>query len=181
MNINLKWLGKAIGWVEDDLEENNAESIGGVLQKASGRVTQTAVTDKKPIFRKPLPAGAQTADLLIIEPRNHTEDARKIGEYLKAGYMVLINTKYLDVQMISHLLAFVSGTLAAFDGLIWDIGGGVWLCTPRSVHVVDKQQNDVIFTEEQVADVGAEEPELEPAAATGTYSAQPYSAAYLET
>lgn len=99
--------------------------------------------------KKALESLSQNMGIVITEPRSYEEDSRLISGYLKDGHVVVINLKYLDAPTGKRLVDFVCGTIYAFEGYVKKLGGNIFLCTPGSINVVDNQQEDVIFNDEQ--------------------------------
>ncbi|MDR2430840.1 MAG: cell division protein SepF [Candidatus Margulisbacteria bacterium] len=109
----------------------------------------------------------EKTNILIIEPRNLDTDSQEILRLLKEGHVVIINNKYLDTPNTRTLMDRVLGVVYAFDGNLQKIGGGIFLCAPRSVNVVDDAQNEIIFNEDFAPAPAA--PVQAAYAATGTY------------
>lgn len=154
---------------------------GNVLQTMTANpVPQPPVEEKPKAVKIPVPLDRERTNILIIEPRNLDTDAQDILRLLKEGHVVLINNKYLDTPSTRTLMDRVLGVVYAFDGCMQKIGGGIFLCAPRTVNVIDNQQNDVVFNDDFVQPETPVTPVQTPVyAATGTYdnSASAYTSA----
>ncbi|MDR1453368.1 MAG: cell division protein SepF [Candidatus Margulisbacteria bacterium] len=147
------------------------------LKAATARVTQTPVKSEPRVW-KPQPVRSLAANVWLAEPRNAGADARDIVSALRAGYMVLINYKYLDVQTARQLIDFVGGAVYGNNGICRKIGANVILCATVNLNLEDGSQSA-----EDLLNAAPETPAEQPApeagqylAATGTYTAQPYAA-----
>jgi FtsZ-interacting cell division protein YlmF len=147
------------------------------LKAAAARVTSTPVKSEPRVW-KPQPVRSLAANVWLAEPRNADADARDIVTALRAGYIVLINYKYLDVQTARQLIDFVGGAVYGNNGICRKIGANVILCATVSLNLEDGSQNA-----EDLLNAAPEAPLEQPApeasqylAATGTYAAQPYPA-----
>jgi len=153
-----------------------AGKVMPAMTAASAPQAPAAIPPEAPKAVKiPVPLDRERTNILIVEPRNLDADAQDILRLLKEGHVLLINNKYLDTPNTRTLMDRVLGVVYAFDGCMQKIGGGIFLCAPRTVNVVDNQQNDVIFNDDFVQ---MEPPPVAPVtpvqtqyAATGTYSA----------
>ncbi|MDR1997570.1 MAG: cell division protein SepF [Candidatus Margulisbacteria bacterium] len=150
-----------------------------VLPVPAGSVPPPVVEEKRAV-KIPVPLDKEKTNILLIEPRNLEADSQDILRLLKEGHVVLINNKYLDAPSTRTLMDRVLGVVYAFDGCLQKIGGGIFLCAPRSVNVIDNQQNDVIFNEDFVQPESPQPaaPVQTPYAATGTYNATAAQPAY---
>jgi FtsZ-interacting cell division protein YlmF len=154
------------------------EAAASPLKTTSARVTQTPVKSEPRVW-KPQPVRSLAANVWLAEPRNADTDARDIVSALRAGYIVLINYKYLDVQAARQLIDFVGGAVYGNNGICRKIGANVILCATINLNLEDGSQNaeDLLNA---APEIPAEQPALEAGqylAATGTYAAQPYQSA----
>jgi FtsZ-interacting cell division protein YlmF len=147
------------------------------LKAVTARVAQTPVRAEPRVW-KPQPVRSPAANVWLAEPRNADADARDIVSALRAGYIVLINYKYLDVQTARQLIDFVGGAVYGNNGICRKIGANVILCATVNLNLEDGSQSaeDLL---NPAPEIPAEQPALESGqylAATGTYAAQPYAA-----
>jgi FtsZ-interacting cell division protein YlmF len=154
---------------------DNTPETAAPLKTATARVTQTPVKSEPRVW-KPQPVRSLAANVWLAEPRNADADARDIVAALRAGYIVLINYKYLDVQAARQLIDFVGGAVYGNNGICRKIGANVILCATVNLNLEDGSQNA-----EDLLNAAPETPLEQPApeqylAATGTYAAQPYAA-----
>ena len=153
------------------------EAAVSPLKTASARVTQAPVKSEPRVW-KPQPVRSLAANVWLAEPRNADADARDIVAALRAGYIVLINYKYLDVQAARQLIDFVGGAVYGNNGICRKIGANVILCATVNLNLEDGSQST-----EDLLNAAPETPLEQPVpeagqylAATGTYAAQPYAA-----
>ncbi len=72
--------------------------------------------------------------MILLEPRAYSE-SQQIAEYLKANNSVVVNFKRVTPDQAKRIVDFLSGTLYAIDGDLQQLGGGIFLCTPKSIDV----------------------------------------------
>ena len=86
--------------------------------------------------------------IILLEPRAFSE-SQDIADYLKRNNSVVVNLKRVTPEQAKRIVDFLSGTLYAIDGGLQKLGGGIFLCTPRTV-----QTDGVIGDEDNNAKPG---------------------------
>lgn len=72
--------------------------------------------------------------MILLEPRAYSE-SQQIADFLKNNNSVVVNLKRVTPEQAKRIVDFLSGTLYAIDGDLQKLGGGIFLCTPKSVNV----------------------------------------------
>ena len=72
--------------------------------------------------------------MILLEPRAYSE-SQQIADFLKNNNSVVVNLKRVTPEQAKRIVDFLSGTLYAIDGDLQKLGGGICLCTPKSVNV----------------------------------------------
>lgn len=105
MAINLK---KIINGDEEEFDEENETSV---------------VSDD-----------SSNGKMILLEPRAYSE-SQQIADHLKKNNTVVVNMKRVTPDQAKRIVDFLSGTVYALGGDLQKIGGGIFLCTPKSVNV----------------------------------------------
>ena len=105
MAINLK---KIINGDEEEFDEENEVGVAG-KDTTSGK-------------------------MILLEPRAYSE-SQQIADHLKKNNTVVVNMKRVTPDQAKRIVDFLSGTVYALGGDLQKIGGGIFLCTPKSVNV----------------------------------------------
>ena len=79
--------------------------------------------------------------MILLEPRAYSE-AQQIADHLKKRNTVVVNLKRVTADQAKRIMDFLSGTIYAIKGNIQKIGSGIFLCTPKDVHVQGKITDD---------------------------------------
>ena len=79
--------------------------------------------------------------MILLEPRAYSE-AQQIADYLKANSAVVVNLKRVTPDQAKRIVDFLSGTLYAIEGDLQKLGGGIFLCTPKSINVEGSISDD---------------------------------------
>ena len=72
--------------------------------------------------------------MILLEPRAYSE-SQQIADHLKKNNTVVVNMKRVTPDQAKRIVDFLSGTVYALGGDLQKIGGGIFLCTPKSVNV----------------------------------------------
>lgn len=72
--------------------------------------------------------------MILLEPRAYSE-SQQIADYLKSNSSVVVNLKRVTPDQAKRIVDFLSGTLYAIEGDLQKLGGGIFLCTPKSIAV----------------------------------------------
>ena len=72
--------------------------------------------------------------MILLEPRAYSE-SQQIADYLKGNSSVVVNLKRVTPEQAKRIVDFLSGTLYAIEGDLQKLGGGIFLCTPKSMSV----------------------------------------------
>lgn len=79
-------------------------------------------------------AGFGNGDMVLVEPRAYSE-SQAIVDNLKKRNSVVVNLKRVTNDQAKRIIDFLSGALYALGGEIQKLGNGIYLCTPKTVHV----------------------------------------------
>lgn len=83
---------------------------------------------------KGLTGGLGNGDMVLVEPRAYSE-SQAIVDNLKKRNSVVVNLKRVTNDQAKRIIDFLSGALYALGGDIQKLGNGIYLCTPKNVHV----------------------------------------------
>ncbi len=75
--------------------------------------------------------------MILLEPRAYSE-SQQIADHLKNRNSVVVNLKRVTSDQAKRIIDFLTGTLYAIGGDLQNIGGGIYLCTPKNVSVQGK-------------------------------------------
>ena len=75
--------------------------------------------------------------MILLEPRAYSE-SQQIADYLKTNSSVVVNLRRVTPDQATRIVDFLSGTIYAIEGDLQKLGGGIFLCTPKSVNVEGK-------------------------------------------
>ena len=79
--------------------------------------------------------------MILLEPRAYSE-SQQIADYLKGNSSVVVNLKRVTPDQAKRIVDFLSGTIYAIGGDLQKLGGGIFLCTPKSISVEGKISDD---------------------------------------
>lgn len=79
--------------------------------------------------------------MILLEPRAYSE-SQQIADYLKNNSSVVVNLKRVTPDQAKRIVDFLSGTIYAIGGDLQKLGGGIFLCTPKSMSVEGKISDD---------------------------------------
>ncbi|MBQ7104841.1 MAG: cell division protein SepF [Bacilli bacterium] len=79
--------------------------------------------------------------MILLEPRAYSE-SQQIADYLKSNSSVVVNLKRVTPDQAKRIVDFLSGTLYAIEGDLQKLGGGIFLCTPKSINVEGSISDD---------------------------------------
>ncbi len=83
--------------------------------------------------------------MILLEPRAYSE-SQQIADYLKNNSSVVVNLKRVTPDQAKRIVDFLSGTIYAIGGDLQKLGGGIFLCTPKSINVEGKISDDTVST-----------------------------------
>lgn len=72
--------------------------------------------------------------MILIEPRAYSE-SQQIADHLKRRNAVVVNLKRVTPDQAKRIVDFLSGTIYAIGGKIEKLGGGIFLCAPKSLPI----------------------------------------------
>lgn len=81
--------------------------------------------------------------MILLEPRAYSE-SQQIADYLKENSSVVVNLKRVTPDQAKRIVDFLSGTIYAIGGDLQKLGGGIFLCTPKSINVEGKISDDAV-------------------------------------
>ena len=79
--------------------------------------------------------------MILLEPRAYSE-SQQIADYLKGNSSVVVNLKRVTPDQAKRIEDFLSGCIYAIGGDLQKLGGGIFLCTPKSISVEGKISDD---------------------------------------
>lgn len=79
--------------------------------------------------------------MILLEPRAYSE-SQQIADYLKNNSSVVVNLKRVTPDQAKRIVDFLSGTIYAIGGDLQKLGGGIFLCTPKSMSIEGKISDD---------------------------------------
>lgn len=79
--------------------------------------------------------------MILLEPRAYSE-SQQIADYLKGNSSVVVNLKRVTPDQAKRIVDFLSGTIYAIGGDLQKLGGGIFLCTPKTISVEGKISDD---------------------------------------
>ncbi len=74
------------------------------------------------------------SDVVIISPKSF-EDPLTVASYIKRGNPVVVNIKNLDNATGKRFVDILCGTAYAFDGMMYRLGGTIFLFTPAHMGI----------------------------------------------
>jgi len=117
-----KWLDKITGVPSDDTDYSDNEI---------NTSNDTYVAEDRNSANK----------MILLEPRAYSE-SQQIADYLKSNSSVVVNLKRVTPDQAKRIVDFLSGTLYAIEGDLQKLGGGIFLCTPKSINVEGSISDD---------------------------------------
>jgi len=90
---------------------------------------------------------ASGTEMVLCEPKSH-EDSVLLSSYIKEGKPIIVNLKYLDAVSGKRLIDFVCGTVYAFEGHMQKLGSNIFLFTPCTIGIVNKQHDELEFNQD---------------------------------
>ncbi|MBR1385513.1 MAG: cell division protein SepF [Bacilli bacterium] len=106
------------------------EKFTGNNQEENGYEELTDETVASKVVRK-------DNTMILLEPRAYSE-SQQIADYLKTNSSVVVNLRRVTPDQAKRIVDFLSGTIYAIEGDLQKLGGGIFLCTPKSVNVEGK-------------------------------------------
>lgn len=116
-----KWMDKITGVDSDDPVDSDIENTGRV-----------------PIVPEEI---SNNNKMILLEPRAYSE-SQQIADYLKSGSSVVVNLKRVTPEQAYRIVDFLSGALYAIEGDMQKLGGGIFLCTPKTMSVEGSISDD---------------------------------------
>ena len=83
---------------------------------------------------QPRPAARSLGQVHIVEPRAY-DDAKEIGDKLRASVPVIMNLQGIEEDLFKRLTAFASGLAYGLEGRVQRLAPRVYLITPANVEV----------------------------------------------
>jgi cell division inhibitor SepF len=125
-----------LGLVEEDefddemqsYEEPPRESSSTIRKISREEAPMAAPRQAPPAQPKPL------GQVHIVEPRSY-EDAKEIGDKLRASVPVIMNLQGIEEDLFKRLTAFASGLAYGLEGRVQRLAPRVYLITPANVEV----------------------------------------------
>ena len=115
---------------EDDLEEEMHAYEEPPRESSSSTIRKITREDVPAV--QPRPAAKSLGQVHIVEPRAY-DDAKEIGDKLRASVPVIMNLQGIEEDLFKRLTAFASGL--AYEGRVQRLAPRVYLITPANVEV----------------------------------------------
>lgn len=76
--------------------------------------------------------GTSLTDVFLVNPKSF-DDADGAIIRLKAGHLVLVNTKHLTTNSSQRIIDYLAGSVQSLDGQFTEAGNGVYLFSPSTL------------------------------------------------
>lgn len=76
--------------------------------------------------------GTSLTDVFLSNPKSFG-DADEAITCLKAGQLILVNTKHLTANSAQRIIDYLNGSVHSVDGQFTEVGNGVYLFSPPSM------------------------------------------------
>lgn len=86
-------------------------------------------------------AGGSSNKVVLISPRAFSE-SQTVADQLKKRNAVIVSLKKVTNDQARRIIDFLSGTLYAIGGDLQQLGGGIYLCTPKNIDVDGRIQEE---------------------------------------
>ena len=117
---------------EDDLEEEVQAYEEPPRESSSSTIRKISREDVPTV--QPRPAARSLGQVHIVEPRAY-DDAKEIGDKLRADVPVIMNLQGIEEDLFKRLTAFASGLAYGLEGRVQRLAPRVYLITPANVEV----------------------------------------------
>jgi cell division inhibitor SepF len=117
---------------EDDLEEEVQAYEEPPRESSSSTIRKISREDVPTV--QPRPAARSLGQVHIVEPRAY-DDAKEIGDKLRASVPVIMNLQGIEEDLFKRLTAFASGLAYGLEGRVQRLAPRVYLITPANVEV----------------------------------------------
>ena len=111
-------------------QENFKKVIGLTEEEDFGAEYQEEEVGRKRSKSQSLRRGKE--DIAVFEVK-HSEEVQEVATYLKNKSSCIINMQRCDEEVEKTVISFLSGTVFAIDGDIFNIGVKMYLCTPNGI------------------------------------------------
>ena len=76
--------------------------------------------------------GTSLTEIYLSNPKSF-DDADKAITCLKAGQLILVNTKHLTANSAQRIIDYLAGSVHSIDGQFTEVGNGVYLFSPPTI------------------------------------------------
>lgn len=126
----------------DAEEEEGGRQLGPALDRERGRVLVSLPGGSrgrggKPQVAEPM-ARYRAEGISLFRPRVF-EEVQEMVDRLKSRGPIVVNLDRAERELAQRMLTFLSGALYAIEGEMYELGPGVYLVSPNSVHVSDQR------------------------------------------
>jgi cell division inhibitor SepF len=132
------------GLVDDDAFET--EVVAATPAPAAPRQTNVTSIVEHRSRRLAVAREATLDEIAHIRPRSYSADATRIAESYRDGVPVIINMSDMDNADAFRLIDFASGLRFALDGTLEKITSRVFLLTPPSIKVTERDKERLATT-----------------------------------
>jgi cell division inhibitor SepF len=125
------------------------EEVTGIVETPEKVVApiperQASVTPIDQHRARRAPAREATMDEIVhVRPRSYSSDATRIAESYRDGVPVILNLSDMDDAEAFRLIDFAGGLKYALDGHLEKITSRVFLLTPPSIRVTDRDKERI--------------------------------------
>jgi len=123
-----------LGLVEEDDLEEEMHAYEEPPRESSSSSTIRKISREEVPTVQPRPAAKSLGQVHIVEPRAY-DDAKEIGDKLRASVPVIMNLQGIEEDLFKRLTAFASGLAYGLEGRVQRLAPRVYLITPANVEV----------------------------------------------
>ena len=129
-----------------DVPDRNSDSYSGYSSKNSSRNNAAAYIDRdtntkslkidRPYGSKFIPISTTRMgnEVCIMKPINFN-DSQDICDVVLSSRIAVVNMEDLDIAMAQRIIDFLSGTIYAIDGKLFNISSYIYICAPNNVDI----------------------------------------------
>ncbi len=130
----------------DDVKEVDSSDSQPLAKEkqVSATVAREKKSIKQPVIEKKKSGTASASSVQTLTPKSFG-DAKELADEFSGGFPVIMSLQGLDKPLARRLIDFASGICYALDGSMEKIAPQVFLLTPATIVLTDKERND-IFT-----------------------------------
>ena len=121
-----------LGLVEEDDLEEEMHAYEEPPRESSSSSTIRKISREEVPTVQPRPAAKSLGQVHIVEPRAY-DDAKEIGDKLRASVPVIMNLQGIEEDLFKRLTAFASGLAYGLEGRVQRLAPRVYLITPANV------------------------------------------------